>query len=105
MSESLGYTPEEMAGAVEDAEAEADAKSKRRDDFIETFGTAAGQRVFEYFYVWCRQNQSTYSTGQDVTHTAFLEGRRSVVLEMMKYLTLDDVTIIERARNRALRTR
>ena len=99
---SHGFTPEEQSVAVAEADKAIDAQERLRDDFIATFGTPAGERVFEYLYAKCRQNKSTYSQGQDVTHTAFLEGRRSVVLDIMAMLTLDDLQIIERARNRAL---
>jgi len=105
MSESIGFTEEETKAAAKSAEFDADRQSQLRDDFVSTFSTAPGERVFEHLYVSCRQNKPTYSKGQDVTHTAYLEGRRSVVLEIMAFLTLDDMTIIDRARNRALANR
>ena len=102
---SHGFTPEEQSAAVAEADKAIDAQERLRDDFVATFNTPAGERVFEHLYVSCRQNKPTYSKGQDVTHTAYLEGRRSVVLEIMAFLTLDDMTIIDRARNRALANR
>ena len=105
MSEAHGFSPEEHAASLAEAEKSIEAQETLRDDFVATFSTPAGERVFEYLYAKCRQNKSTYSQGQDVTHTAFLEGRRSVVLDIMAMLTLDDLQIIDRARNRALMRR
>jgi len=99
---SVGFSPEELAEAEIAAEAAIDNLETTREAFLGTFDTPAGRRVLLYLYTWCRQNKSTYSQGQDVTHTAFLEGRRSVVLKIMEMMNLDDMTIIERARNAAL---
>ncbi len=105
MSEALGFSQEETDAATAAADGAIDDLDRLRDDFIATFSTPQGERVFEYLYGFCRQNKSTYSQGQDVTHTAFLEGRRAVVLKIMEMLNLDDMTIIQRARNRALSNR
>jgi hypothetical protein len=105
MSEAHGFTPDETAASTAQAEETFADQTALRDDYIATFSSPHGEKVFEHLYAACRQNRSTYSRGQDVTHTAFLEGRRSVVLDIMAMLTLDDMTIIERARNRALRNR
>lgn len=100
---TVGYTPDEVQASTQAAEDALEANSQIREDYIATFSTPAGERVLRDLYRWCRQNRSTYSQGQDVTHTAFLEGRRSVVLRIMECIHMDDMDIIRRAREAALR--
>ena len=102
MTASHGFSAAELAQTTADAEDRIAATEALRDDYIATFSTPAGVRVFQDLYVKCRQNRTTYSRGPDPHHSTFLEGRRSVVLDIMECLTLDDMEIIKRARNSAL---
>jgi len=100
--DNLGFTPEERAAALAASDEATEIRERIREDYIATFTSPAGERVFHDLYVKGRQLESTYSQGKDPTHTAFLEGRRSMVVDIMKTLKFDDFMVIGRLRDLAL---
>ena len=48
-------------------------------DYGDIFGTVAGKRVLDDLSRECQEHNSTY-TRADTHHTAFLEGKRNVIL-------------------------
>lgn len=56
-------------------------EKQRRIDYGVVFGSEAGARVLADLLRACGMQHSTYVRG-DMTHTAFLEGRRSIGLRL-----------------------
>jgi hypothetical protein len=98
VSESHGYqdAPNE-AKVVEQRAEEIDA---RRSDFQRCFDTPAGEKVLAYLYESCSFHNTTFVSGSP-DHTAYNEGRRSVMLEIMGYLVMDDESLFQLARSYA----
>ena len=105
-----------MEGEYEDIDDEFDAKAlaaaaaeqerleELQSDYQQCFQTPAGEKVLLSLYDFCRQMKSTFVSPDADPHGRYmtlLEGRRSVILEILKYLTIDDREIIERMRDAA----
>ena len=88
MSDSLGYavSPEEEASGEADKEERTEALMA---DFLTAFSGPSGERVLLYLSAYCYQTRSCYDRG-DPYSTTFREGRRDVMLEIMRYLHMDD---------------
>lgn len=52
-----------------------------------TFNSESGMQVLGHLQTLCKVFDTTYTQG-DPYHTAFLEGQRRVVLDIMKYLAI-----------------
>lgn len=85
-----------------ETEAHRDAQAILQSQYETCFGTPQGEKVLESLYQYCHQNSPSFVVG-DSHYTAFREGQRSVILQIMKMLILDDMTIIARSRDRALK--
>ena len=79
-----------------------------RSDYQSTFSTPAGERTLLSLYDFCKQMRTTFRVSAADPmgrESAYLEGRRSVILKILEHLHMDDVEIINRARNLALKGR
>ncbi len=75
-----------------------------QSDYQRCFNTPAGEKVLLSLYDFCRQMKTTFispDADPNGRYMTLLEGRRSVILEILKYLTIDDREIIERMRDAA----
>jgi hypothetical protein len=73
-----------------------------RDVFTSAFGTEDGKKVLVFLKDFCHQSRASYVPNEPL-ETAYYEGRRSVILLVMKYLYLDDEEMIRMAATRAQR--
>jgi len=100
---------EELLGYDDKSEQEAAATARFKDleetrsAFQLTFESRDGQRVLAFLRDFCRQSRASYVPG-DSRETDYNEGRRSVLLLLMKYLNLDDEEILRLAMTQAQRS-
>lgn len=93
MSEALGFEEEEAAREAAGIVSTEDLQA----DFMATFvSSPSGQRVLIFLANYCHQVRPTYTRGEP-EHTAFLEGRRNVLLKIMEYVHMDDAKLIQLA--------
>ena len=103
MSDDLyGYDGETPGESEAAAAANFQQVEELRAAFQQTFESDSGKRVLVFLKHFCGQTRASYIKG-DPGETAYLEGRRSVVLQLMKYLLLDDEDMIRMAADRAQR--
>ena len=103
-TESLGYG-DTSEDEQDDAQQIAQNLEQVRSDFQTVFGTPVGKDVFRYLYHFCGQIRSSYTRPSDPVNMAFKEGKRNVILEIMRHLHTDDLAILEEARERSKRKR
>jgi len=72
-----------------------------RSAFATTFATPQGEMVLAYLYDFCRIGLPTYESG-DSHQTAFNEGKRRVMLQIMGFIELEHEDLFRRARGFAL---
>lgn len=78
---SLGYEGEPEPAAINE---------EVKADFELIFSGVSGQRALRWLYVRGRCNRGTYTAG-DPYNTAFLEGRRNMVLEILQLAGIEDM--------------
>ena len=71
-----------------------------RGAFMTCFATPQGEDVLNYLYDFCRAGLPTYVPG-DTPQSAFNEGKRRVLLQIMGFIHMDDEELFQRARNAA----
>lgn len=100
MSEEIyGYSQEELAKDPDAALDHMQQLEELHNDFVATFSTPSGERIYRYLYLESRQGRSCFVQG-DSHYSAFLEGRRNLFVKIMEYVHIDDDEIIRRARDR-----
>lgn len=73
-----------------------------RTAFQHTFGDHNGERVLAFLRDFCHQSRPSYVPG-DSLETVYNEGRRSVMLLIMRYVNLSDEEILRLAMTQAQR--
>jgi len=98
-----------MSGGISGAFDEDDLEPRQRStvpadlirgDFLSCFGTPAGESVLAYLYDFCRGGMPTFIPGQPDL-SAYNEGKRRVLLQIMGYLQMDDEELFRIARSQA----
>ena len=82
MSETEFFDEKEEANRI--AQKGLDDLEEIRSDFQSTFSTPAGERTLLSLYDFCKQMRTTFRAS--ATESAFLEGRRSVLLKILEHL-------------------
>lgn len=104
MSSQVPPGPDEYDYTQSEADAAKAAKIQEailgeiRGNFLVAFGSPQGQAVIAWLYERCRMGVPTFVAG-DPYRSAYLEGRRSVLLEIQGILRLDDEELFNEARN------
>ena len=89
-----GFSAEEQAGDPDAPNRE----ERLRDNVVATFTSPAGRIALAWLYERVKMGEPTFVAGQpDVS--AYREGRRSVLLEIMAMMELDDQEILRRAKH------
>ncbi len=65
-----------------------EAAMQRSKDFMESFESPSGKRVYTYLSRFCLENRTAYVEGSP-HKTSFNEGARSVILEIRRWLDMD----------------
>ncbi len=100
--DALGFDePQSEEDGVAEALAR-EAVESLQADFLTVFGSPQGERVLAYLGGFCHQIRPSFVSG-DRDQTIFNEGKRNVMLKIMEFLHLDDNTMIQQSRERALR--
>ena len=83
---------------------------ERLADFQRTFDSVFGQKVLLDLKEFCHQTRASYMPGgpgrdgmTSALESAYYEGRRSVVLHIMRQIAMDDEQLAELARTQAQR--
>lgn len=93
-----------FSGTEDDSESQEhrDAQEVLQAQYQTCFGTPQGEAVLESLYGFCGQTRSSF-VGGDPHRTSYNEGRRDVILAIMKMVAIDDLSLIARSRDRALK--
>ena len=94
---SFGYGDEDGEWLAEQQQR---SRAVEREALMSAFSTAfsspQGELVLAYLYDFCRLGLSTYQPG-DSHQTAFNEGKRRVMLQIMGFIELDQQELFSKA--------
>ena len=83
-------------GSAFDVGSEAEAFERIRASYIACFDAPAGKEVLGHLYLFCRQGRTTFD--ENPYRLAFNEGKRAVMLEILRYLNMDTEALYHQTR-------